>query len=87
MELLERLRIILCYDYISDLRLRTPYNCDLNEIYKIPHSNYSLDEWNKALGYITGKYSDCTTIDIAKQNVIEFFSQCKNSLNLERKII
>lgn len=87
MELLERLRTVLFFDYISDLRLRSPYNCNLNEIYKIPHDNHSLDEWNKALEYITGKHNGCTTIDIAKQNVIEFLKQCKNSLNLERKII
>ena len=80
MELLEYLRIQTDCIYISDLRGSKRYHSICNALYRIDAQQYSLQEWNDALSYITS-----ISVSFSNQDeVIEYLSR-KTSNELFQK--
>ena len=80
MELLEYLRIQTDCINISDLRGSKRYHSICNALYRIDAQQYSLQEWNDALSYITSK-----SVSFSNQDeVIEYLSR-KTSNELFQK--
>ena len=70
-DILEYLSDKLDCEYLSDLHHTCVFPRQVQFILEIPPGCFSLEDYRKALYYITGKKSDCTDIPRAKQCLID----------------
>ena len=74
MELLEYLRIQTDCIYISDLRGSKRYHSICNALYRIDAQQYSLQEWNDALTYLTDAKPEASA-QAAKERLLALLSK------------
>ncbi len=73
--LLRRISNILHCNYLSDLHFNRKYlnQNAIKPILRIKKEAYSVEDWEKAISYITDKDVNCNSVDEAKSILLDFY--------------
>ena len=77
MNLLEKIALCMECQYLSDLHFTAASSYQVQRIEMLPEDDFTLEEYNKAAGYILQKDVRFSSIKEAKQAIIEYLERIK----------